>query len=66
MLKMRKKIKKEINMICTMTDTEMKLIVACLEFKIQDKIDNDLDTVIDLQTLLKKLNIMIERQTPYV
>lgn len=66
MLKMRKKIKKEINMICTMTDTEMKLMVACLEFKIQDKIDNDLDTVIDLQTLLKKLNIMIERQTPYV
>jgi hypothetical protein len=40
--------------------------VACLEFKIQDKIDNDLDTVIDLQTLAKKLNIMIERQTPYV
>ncbi len=66
MLKMRKKIKKEINMICTMTDTEMKLMVACLEFKIQDKIDNDLDTVIDLQTLAKKLNIMIERQTPYV
>ena len=66
MLKMRKKIKKEINMICTMTDTEMKLMVTCLEFKIQDKIDNDLDTVIDLQTLVKKLNIMIERQTPYV
>jgi len=63
---MRKKIKKEINMICTMTDTEMKLMVTCLEFKIQDKIDNDLDTVIDLQTLVKKLNIMIERQTPYV
>jgi hypothetical protein len=39
--------------------------VACLEFKIQDKLDNDLDTVIDLQTLIKKLNIMIERQTPY-
>ena len=53
-------------MICTMTDTEMKLMVTCLEFKIQDKIDNDLDTVIDLQTLAKKLNIMIERQTPYV
>jgi hypothetical protein len=63
---MKKKIKKEINMICTMTDAEMKLMVACLEFKIQDKIDNDLDTVIDLQTLAKKLNIMIERQTPYV
>ena len=62
---MIKKIKKEVNMICTMTDTEMKLLVSCLEFKIQDKIDNDLDTVVDLKTLVKKLNIMIERQTPY-
>lgn len=52
-------------MICTMTDTEMKLLVSCLEFKIQDKLDNDLDSVIDLKTLIKKLNIMIERQTPY-
>ena len=49
-------------MICTMTDTEMKLMVACLEFKIQDKLDNDLDTIIDLQTLIKKLNIMIENK----
>ena len=65
MKKMRKKLKKKVNMICTMTDTEMKLMVACLEFKIQDKLDNDLDTIIDLQTLIKKLNIMIERQTPY-
>jgi len=62
---MRKKIKKKVNMICTMTDTEMKLIVACLEFKIQDKLDNDLESVVDLNTLIKKLNIMIERQTPY-
>jgi len=62
---MIKKTKKEVNMICTMTDTEMKLLVSCLEFKIQDKLDNDLDTVIDLKTLVKKLNIMIERQTPY-
>jgi hypothetical protein len=62
---MRKKIKKKVNMICTMTDTEMKLMVSCLEFKIQDKLDNDLDTIIELQTLIKKLNIMIERQTPY-
>jgi hypothetical protein len=49
-----------------MTDTEMKLMVSCLEFKLQDKIDNDLDSVKDLQTLIKKINIMIERQTPYV
>ena len=65
MKKMTKKLKKEVNMICTMTDTEMKLLVSCLEFKIQDKLDNDLDSVIDLKTLIKKLNIMIERQTPY-
>ena len=58
-------MKKPINMICTMTDTEMKLLVSCLEFKIQDKLDNDLDSVIDLKTLIKKLSIMIERQTPY-
>lgn len=62
---MKKKIKKGIDMICTMTDAEMKLMVSCLEFKIQDKLDNDLDSVKDLQTLIKKLNIMIERQTPY-
>lgn len=58
-------MKKPINMICTMTDAEMKLMVSCLEFKIQDKLDNDLDSVIDLKTLIQKLNIMIERQTPY-
>ena len=66
MLKMRKKIKKGIDMICSMTYTEMKLIVYCLEFKVQDKIDNDLDSIKDLQTLIRKINIMIERQTPYV
>jgi len=65
MLKMIKKQKKEVNMICTMSDAEMKLMVSCLEFKLQDKIDNDLESVIDLKTLIKKLNIMIERQTPY-
>ena len=65
MKKMKNKTKKPINMICTMTDTEMKLMVSCLKFKIQDKLDNDLDTVVDLQTLVKKLNIIIERQTPY-
>ena len=62
---MIKKIKKSVEMICTMTDAEMKLMVSCLEFKLQDKIDNDLESVIDLKTLIKKLNIMIERQTPY-
>jgi len=63
---MKKKIKKEIDMICSMTDTEMKLMVSCLEFKVKDKLDNDLDSIKDLQILIKKLNIMIERQTPYV
>ena len=53
-------------MICTMTDAEMKLMVSCLEFKVKDKLDNDLDSIKDLQTLIKKLNIIIERQTPYV
>ena len=62
---MKKKTKRNLEMICTMTDTEMKLLVACLEFKIQDKIDNDLESVVDLKTLIKKLTIMIERQTPY-
>jgi hypothetical protein len=65
MLIMRKKIKKRIDMICTMTDTEMKLMVSCLEFKVKDKLNNNLDSIKDLQTLIKKLNIMIERQTPY-
>lgn len=62
---MRKKIKKKVNMICTMTDTEMKLMVNCIEVKIEEKLDNDLDSIKDLETLKKKLNIMIEKQTPY-
>ena len=62
---MRKKQKKEVNMICTMTDTEMKLMVSCIECKIEEKLDNNLDSVKDLHNLKKKLNIMIERQTPY-
>ena len=52
-------------MICTMTDTEMKLMVNCIEVKIEEKLDNDLDSIKDLETLKKKLNIMIEKQTPY-
>ena len=63
---MKKKIKKPIDMICTMADTEMKLMVACLQFKLQDKLNKNLDSIKDLQTLIKKINIMIERQTPYV
>ena len=58
-------MQEEIDMICTMTNTEMKLIVSSLQFKIEDKLDNDLDTIKDLQNLAKKINIMIERQTPY-
>ena len=52
-------------MICTMTDTEMKLMVNCIKVKIEEKLDNDLDSIKDLETLKKKLNIMIEKQTPY-
>jgi hypothetical protein len=48
-----------------MTDTEMKLMVNCIEVKIEEKLDNDLDSIKDLETLKKKLNIMIERQTAY-
>jgi frataxin-like iron-binding protein CyaY len=48
-----------------MTDTEMKLMVNCIEVKIEEKLDNDLDSIKDLETLKKKLNIMIEKQTPY-
>ena len=62
---MRKKIKRNLDMICTMTDTEMKLMVNCIEVKIEEKLDNDLDSIKDLETLKKKLNIMIERQIPY-
>lgn len=66
MKKMRKKIKKEVNMICSMSDTEMKLIVSVLKEKIVEKEIRGIVSVIDLTSLMKKITVMIERQTPYV
>jgi hypothetical protein len=66
MKKMRKKIKKEVNMICSMSDTEMKLIVSVLKEKIVEKEIRGIVNIIDLTSLMKKITVMIERQTPYV
>ena len=56
---------KEINMIFSMTDFEMKLVLESLKKSLQDKsIQNNRHNT-KLKTLEKKLNIMIERQTPY-
>ncbi len=66
MKKMRKKIKKEVNMICSMSDTEMKLIVSVLKEKIVEKEIRGIVSIIDLTSLMKKITVMIERQTPYV
>ena len=66
MKKMRKKIKKEVNMICSMSDTEMKLIVSVLKEKIVEKELRGIVSIIDLTSLMKKITVMIERQTPYV
>lgn len=62
---MKRKQKKVNNMICSMSDTEMKLMVSILKEKIEHKEVNGIETTIDLTTLMNKLIIMIERQTPY-
>ena len=52
-------------MIFSMTDFEMKLVLESLKKSLQDKsIQNNRHNT-KLKTLEKKLNIMIERQTPY-
>ena len=57
--------KKEIDMIFSMTDFEMKLVLESLKKTLQDKtIENNRHNT-KLKTLQKKVNIMIERQTPY-
>jgi hypothetical protein len=57
--------KKEIDMIFSMTDFEMKLVLESLKKTLQDKtIENNRHNT-KLKTLHKKVNIMIERQTPY-
>ena len=57
--------KKEIDMIFSMTDFEMKLVLESLKKTLQDKtIENNRHNT-KLKTLHKKVNVMIERQTPY-
>jgi hypothetical protein len=57
---------KEIDMIFSMTDFEMKLVLESLKKTLQDKsIQNNRHNT-KLKMLHKKVNIMIERQTPYV
>ena len=53
-------------MICSMSDTEMKLIVSVLKEKIVEKEIRGIVNIIDLTSLMKKITVMIERQTPYV
>jgi len=57
--------KKEIEMIFSMTDFEMKLVLESLKKTLQDKsIQNNRHNT-KIKMLHKKVNIMIERQTPY-
>lgn len=57
--------KKEDDMIFSMTDFEMKLVLQSLKKTLQDKsIQNNRHNT-KLKTLHNKVNIMIERQTPY-
>jgi hypothetical protein len=56
---------KEIDMIFSMTDFEMKLVLESLKKTLQDKsIQNNRHNT-KLKMLHTKVNIMIERQTPY-
>ena len=57
--------KKEIDMIFSMTDFEMKLVLQSLKKTLQDKTIQNNRHNTKLKTLHKKVNIMIERQTPY-
>ena len=57
--------KKEIDMIFSMTDFEMKLVLESLKKTLQDKTIQNNRHNTKLQTLHKKVSIMIERQTPY-
>jgi hypothetical protein len=56
---------KEIEMIFSMTDFEMKLVLESLKKTLQDKsIQNNRHNT-KLKILHKKVNLMIEKQTPY-
>jgi hypothetical protein len=57
--------KKEIEMIFSMTDFEMKLVLESLKKTLQDKsIQNNRHNT-KLKMLHTKVNLMIEKQTPY-
>ena len=57
--------KKEIDMIFSMTDFEMELVLESLKKTLQDKsIQNNRHNT-KLKMLHKKVNLMIEKQTPY-
>ena len=58
--------KKEINMIFSMTDFEMRLVLASLRKTLNDKVMENNRYNSNLKKLEIKLNRMIERQTPYV
>ena len=58
--------KREIDMIFSMTDFEMKLVLESLKKTLREKSIHNNRHNTKLKGLEKKLNIMIERQTPYV
>ena len=58
--------KKEIDMIFSMTDFEMRLVLASLRKTLNDKVMENNRYNSNLKKLEIKLNRMIERQTPYV
>ena len=57
--------KKEIDMIFSMTDFEMKLVLESLKKSLQDKSIQNNRYNTKLKMLHTKVNLMIERQTPY-
>jgi len=58
--------KKEINMIFSMTDFEMQLVLASLRKTLSDKVMENNRYNSNLKKLEIKINRMIERQTPNV
>jgi len=57
--------KKEINMIFSMTDFEMQLVLASLRKTLKDKVMENNRYNSNLKKLAIKINRMIERQKPY-
>jgi hypothetical protein len=57
--------KKKINMIFSMTDFEMQLVLASLRKTLKDKVMENNRYNSNLKKLEIKINRMIERQKPY-